>query len=78
MLTPFFNQAVTAMSVGAVLTIILSLRFLAIQHTENFPDSATWAVSLLSPSAFGFVMGKVIFKDCLRHSPCTIFESFPL
>lgn len=58
MLTPFFNKAKTAGAVGGFLTIILSLIFIAIEMTD-FPESAIWAVSLLSPTAFAFVMGKV-------------------
>lgn len=64
MLTPFFNKAKTAGAVGGFLTIILSLIFLAIELTDDFPESAVWAVSLLSPTAFAFVMGKVGVPCC--------------
>ncbi|XP_077973323.1 cholesterol transporter ABCA5-like isoform X3 [Styela clava] len=63
MLTPFFSKARTAGAVGGFISIIMSLVFLAIQLAGDFPEPAIWAVSLLSPTAFSFAMGKVFLFE---------------
>lgn len=58
LITPFFSKARTAASVGSFLTLFMSLVFLAVNYS-TFSNAGVAAVSLLSPTAFAFVISKV-------------------
>ncbi|XP_038064464.1 ATP-binding cassette sub-family A member 10-like [Patiria miniata] len=65
MLTPFFNKAVAAGVFATVLTLILTVVYVAITLSSGVDISIKWLLSFFSPTAAGLAMDQALLYETL-------------
>ncbi|XP_030629359.1 cholesterol transporter ABCA5 [Chanos chanos] len=63
MLTPLFKKPKFASTVGSLLTVVFGCLSLFTILMRDFPQSAVWVLSLLSPSAFSIGIAQVVYLE---------------